>query len=68
MHINYVYWQLSTQNGMQQHIPVKINSPMHQIQATPPGVFLGKLSISQSQKTGKGVQCLSYKEEGLEHC
>lgn len=44
-HTNSVSWQLSTQKGMQQHIPVKINKPKHQIQVTPPGTLRGKLSV-----------------------
>ncbi len=45
-----VSWQLSTQNGMQQQQPVKMNRPKHQIQVTPPGAFLGKLWVYLLQK------------------
>ncbi len=34
---------------MQQQKPVKINNPKHHIQVTPPGIFLGKLSVSLLQ-------------------
>ena len=33
------------QKGMQQQIPVKMNRQKHQIHVTPPGTFLGKLSV-----------------------
>lgn len=37
--------QLSTQKGIQQHTPVNINRPKHQIQVTAPGTFFGKLCV-----------------------
>jgi hypothetical protein len=47
---NSVSLQLSTQKGIQQHIPVNIKRPKHQIQVTAPGNFFGKFWVSLLQQ------------------
>jgi hypothetical protein len=45
-HTTSVSWQLSTQKGMKQQHPVKMNSTKHQIQVTPPVTLRVMLLVS----------------------